>query len=231
MSLIRKAVAGGVGILSSVLVFGPTALAASTFTDHLWEFSSSPATFNMINFQKSSYIYDNDDLHLVSRNFIFLDTPLSMASGALATQGAVYFYNAGAYTGSYIVNNGSALHMTSTSSIFLNAPGGVTLPDGSVSSAEILDGTIADADTNGALTGAALAADTLTAGDLAADSVAASEIATGAVTTTEILDGTVASADIADGTVTSADIADGTIVSGDVAADTLTAANLAAGSV
>lgn len=106
--------------------------------------------------QGNSVIVDNGDLHVVTDNFLNLDVPhLTTVSGGLAVQGAFYMFHNGNATNSFLTfNNGNATHLTSGTSLWLNAPDGVH-----ITTQLNVDGAIVGSVVGNAATATALAAD------------------------------------------------------------------------
>ncbi len=73
-TLAKRAVA----LLVTLLLTATPAFAASTFTDHLWQFvGGPPATTNLIDFvQGASRIYENSELHIATDNYLYLNAPV-----------------------------------------------------------------------------------------------------------------------------------------------------------
>src|SRR3990172_10906175 len=82
MRINKKTLASSIGSALGLMVLATApAMAASTFSDHLWQFADGGAT-NLINFNKGgSVVYDDGHLHVATDDMLFLDASLLTVLG------------------------------------------------------------------------------------------------------------------------------------------------------
>ena len=100
--------------------------------------------------------------------------------------------------------------------------GTLTIPSGTITSANILDGTITSNDIKDG---------TITTTDIAVGQINSATILDGTITTADIKDNTITTDDIAVGTITSANILDGTITTTDIAVGQINSATILDGTI
>lgn len=133
---IRRKIVGSLsagGILIAPFALGVVpALAASSFTNHLWQFANGAGNVNIIDLNKGgSKIYDNKDLHVSTDNNLYLDAPnqVTVSNDLAVGQALTLLRNGKNIGGSHIYENGQ-LHIATDDHLYLDAPIDVNVSNG-----------------------------------------------------------------------------------------------------